>query len=64
DPKEYYYNKSLDITLDDVKAYQEEYIKGKKYNTAVLGNPKDVDMQYLKSIGELTVLTPKDIFGY
>lgn len=64
DPKEYYYNKSLNITLDDVKAYQEEYIKGKRYNSAVLGNPKDVDMQYLKTMGELTVLTPQDIFGY
>ena len=52
------------MTLNDVKAFQEKYIKGQTFDRAVLGNKKDVDMKYLKSLGKVRVLSTEDIFGY
>ena len=52
------------MTLDDVKAFQEKYIKGLPFDYAVLGNKQDVDMKYLRSLGKLRTLSTEEIFGY
>ena len=52
------------MTLADVKAFQEKWIKGRTYHYAVLGNSKDIDLAKLRSLGDLKRLTPEDIFGY
>ena len=64
DPSKFEYEKTLGMELNDVKAFQEKYIKGQKHNTAVLGNPKSVDMKYLQTLGPVEKLTTEDIFGY
>ena len=52
------------LTLDDVKAVQEEWVKGRTYTYAILGDIKDLDVAYLKTLGPVKVVALEDIFGY
>jgi predicted Zn-dependent peptidase len=52
------------LTLDDVFAYQQEHVKGRKYITCILGRESDLDMKSLESWGKIVRLTSGDIFGY
>ena len=52
------------LTLDDVKATQEEWIKDRIYAYGILGDIKDLDTDYLKTLGPVEILDSKDIFGY
>lgn len=52
------------LTLDDVKAAQEQWVKGRPYVYAILGDAKDLDIDYLKTLGKVDEVTLTDIFGY
>ncbi|MBO4476160.1 MAG: insulinase family protein [Bacteroidales bacterium] len=52
------------LTLADVKAAQEQWIKDRTYTYAILGDPSDVDMAFLKTLGPVRIITLEDIFGY
>lgn len=52
------------LTLDDVKAFQEKWVKGRKYTYCILGDEKDLDMNNLSAYGTVTRLTTEEIFGY
>lgn len=52
------------LTLDDVKAFQEKWVKGRKYTYCILGNEEELDMKALAKYGTITRLTTEDIFGY
>ena len=52
------------LTLDDVKAFQEKWVKGRNYTYCILGNEKELDMKSLSKYGTITRLTTEDIFGY
>lgn len=52
------------LTLEDVKATQEEWIKDRIYAYGILGDIKDLDTDYLKTLGPVEILDSKDIFGY
>ena len=52
------------LTIDDVKAIQEKWVKDRTYNYAILADPKDVDMDFVKSLGPVKNLTLDEIFGY
>jgi predicted Zn-dependent peptidase len=52
------------MTLEDVKAFQQKYVKNKPFTYCILGNTKDLDMEALKKIGPVTTLTQEEIFGY
>ncbi len=52
------------LTLEDVKAFQEKWIKGRQYTYGILGDIQDLDMEKLRSLGPVTVLSQEDIFGY
>lgn len=52
------------MTLADVKAVQEKWVKGRTYDYAILGDIKDLDMDYLKTLGEVRILSLEEIFGY
>ena len=52
------------MTLEDVVAYQQEMVKGRNYTYTILGDLKDIDINYLSSLGEIKVLSQKDIFGF
>lgn len=53
-----------DLTIDDIIAYQKAHIAGSTYTYLILGNPDDIDMDYLRSIAEVEVVSTSDIFGY
>lgn len=53
-----------DMTLEDVKAAQEKWVKGRQYKYGILGNEADLDMDYLRTLGPVNRLTLEDIFGY
>lgn len=52
------------ITLEDVIRYQQENVKDRKYTYAILGKIEDLDMDALRALGKVIVLTTEDIFGY
>lgn len=52
------------FTLDDVKAVQQSRVKNRNYTYAILGDIKDLDNNYLKTLGPVKVVTMSDIFGY
>lgn len=52
------------LTLDDVKAFQEKWIKGRTYVYCILGDQKELDLKGLEKLGPVKQLTQKDIFGY
>jgi predicted Zn-dependent peptidase len=51
-------------TLDDVKRFQQQYIKDKPYTYCILGDTKDLDFDALGRLGKVTVLSQEEIFGY
>ncbi|MBO4670530.1 MAG: insulinase family protein [Bacteroidales bacterium] len=52
------------LTLADVKAAQEQWVKGRVYTYAILGDIKDLDLNYLKTLGPVKTLSLEEIFGY
>ena len=58
------FEKIQDMTMDDVIAYQKEWIKDRKYFYGILGDKNDLDIDFLKTLGPVTFLTSEEIFGY
>ena len=52
------------LTLDDVVKFQQDFIKGRKYNYCILGDKNDLDMKYLRSLGKVKFVSQEEIFGY
>ena len=58
------YNDIQNLTLDDVAAFQQQWVKGRTYYYGILGSFKDLNMKALEKLGPVTRLTTEDIFGY
>ena len=52
------------LTIEDVKAIQDKWVKGRTYTYGILGDAKDIDIKYLKTLGEVRYLSAEEIFGY
>ncbi len=52
------------MTLENVKVFQEDFIKDRNYSYCILGNVEDLDIDSLKEIGNIIMLTQEEIFGY
>ena len=52
------------MTLEDVKAIQQKWVKDRKYTYSILGDIKDLDTGYLKTLGPVKTVTLEEIFGY
>ena len=52
------------LTLEDVKSTQDKWVEGRTYCYGILGDIKDLDTKYLKTLGPVQVLTLEEIFGY
>lgn len=52
------------MSLDDVKAYQRQLVNDRIYTYAVQGDKSNIDMDYLRTLGPVTEVTQKQIFGY
>lgn len=64
DSRKELYEKVQSMTLADVKAFQEKWVKGRKYTYCVLGDEKDLDMKGLSKFGPVRKLTQEELFGY
>ncbi len=58
------YDAIPNMTMADLKAFHENYIKNSKYTIMVIGKKSGLDMKALNSYGEVSYLTLKDVFGY
>ena len=58
------FDKVQTMTLADVKATQEKWVKGRNYDYCILGDINDLDLNYLKTLGDIQTLSFEDIFGY
>ncbi len=58
------YEKIKSLTFDDVKAFQEQTIKGKPLTTLVIGKKSDIDFKILEKYGKVQELSLKEVFGY
>ena len=58
------FEKVQNMTLADVKAFQEKWIKGRRYVYGFLGQKEGFDMDFVGSLGPVTELTLEEIFGY
>ncbi|MBR1576434.1 MAG: insulinase family protein [Bacteroidales bacterium] len=58
------FEKVQDMSLQDVKATQEKWVKDRDYTYAILGDLKDIDLKYLSSLGPVQVVSLEELFGY
>ena len=53
------------LNLEDIVAYQQEFIRNRTYNTGILGNPAELNIKGIApSYGKVVILRTEDIFGY
>lgn len=58
------YDNLADMTMEDVVACQQKWIRGRTYIYGILGDAKDLDMKYLKSLGTVQQISLDELFGY
>lgn len=58
------YKEAQDMTFDQIKAFQEKWVKNRKYTYCVLGDENDLDLKALSEYGPIKKLTREEIFGY
>lgn len=64
DQRKELYEKLPSMTLEDVKAFQQKWVKDRKYTYCILGDEKDLDLKPLAPYGPLKKLTKEELFGY
>ena len=52
------------LTMDDLLATHAKWIKGRTYVYSILGDPMDLDLPFLKTLGPVQQVTLEEIFGY
>ena len=52
------------VTLQDIVDFEQKNMVRKPYKYIILGDPKELDMESLKKIGPVHLLTTEEIFGY
>ncbi len=52
------------LTMEDLLAVHERWIKGRTYCYSILGDPKDLDLKFLGTLGPVKVVSLEEIFGY
>ncbi|WP_407557519.1 M16 family metallopeptidase [Winogradskyella sp. 4-2091] len=64
DNREEIYNAIKNMTMDDLKTFFNENIKGAEYNVMVIGNKKDMDFDALSKLGTIKELDIDYLFNY
>lgn len=52
------------MTLETVSDFHQKHVKGHTYHVGILGDPKDLDLEYLRSRGKVVMLTTEEIFNF
>jgi predicted Zn-dependent peptidase len=58
------FEKVQDLTLADVKKFQEENIRNRKYTYCILGNENSLDFKTMATYGTIRRVSLEEIFGY
>ncbi|MBT0551947.1 M16 family metallopeptidase [Riemerella anatipestifer] len=58
------YDEINSLSLDDLIDFYNQNIKPIPYHTAIIGQTKSLDLNYLKSLGTVQELSIEDLFGY
>ena len=58
------FEKVGEMTMDDLLATHAKWIKGRTYVYAILGDPGDLDLKFLKTLGPVQQVSLEEIFGY
>ncbi|MDR1552925.1 MAG: insulinase family protein [Prevotellaceae bacterium] len=58
------YENVQNMTLADVKSFQEKWIKDRTYYHGILTNSKELDLNKVRQLGEIRFLKQEEIFGY
>ena len=58
------YEKVGSLTMGDLLETHARWIKDRTYWYAILGDPSDLDMDFLKSLGPVQQVSLEEIFGY
>ena len=52
------------MTMEDLLATKRQWIEDRTYVYGILGDPEDLDMDFLRSLGPVKTVTLEEIFGY
>ncbi len=58
------YEKAMQMSINDIKKFQNDNIKDSNYTILVLGDVNKLDMKTLEKYGSVSTLTLEEIFGY
>ena len=58
------YEKVQGLTLDDLLATKKKWVDGRTYVYGITGDVADLDMDFLKTLGPVRVVSLEEIFGY
>ncbi|MDD2438211.1 MAG: insulinase family protein, partial [Massilibacteroides sp.] len=58
------FEKVPSMTLQDVNAFQEKWVKNRSYTYCILGDEKDLNLKELAPYGALKKLSREELFGY
>lgn len=58
------FEKVKNMSMKDLKATQEKWVKNRTYHYGILGNEKELDSDFLKTLGPVKYLSQEEIFGY
>ena len=64
DSRKELFEKVPSMTLAEVKAFQEKWVKNRTYTYCILGDEKDLDLKALAPYGTIKKLTREELFGY
>ena len=58
------FEKVQNMTLEDVKATQLKWVKDRPYTYGILGDIRNLDLNFLKTLGPIRTVSQEEIFGY
>jgi hypothetical protein len=58
------YDKLSDMTMADVVACQQKWIKNRTYVYGILGDAGDLDLKFLKTLGNVQQISLDELFGF
>jgi predicted Zn-dependent peptidase len=58
------YEQIQNMTIEDVSKFQEDFIKGRKFNVVLVGDQKKLNLKDLQKYGAVKELTLDELFGY
>jgi len=63
-PSPSYYKIATNSTIETIKQFHTDHVKGKKMTVCIVGDKTKIDMEALKKVGKLEELTIEDIYSF